>query len=155
MRPTIQILEPGQITAILAEAKRIMAETGMEIRGAKMRQRLLDAGLPTDASGRVHFPTEVVDRAIATAPKSFTLFDRDGNPHAEIGGWNVHFIPGSSGLKIMDHRTGETRLATRPTSSNTRASATACRTSPISRPPSPRTLTSSRRFRMPGASTWC
>ena len=28
-----------------------------------------------------------------------------------IGGWNVHFIPGSSGLKIMDHRTGETRLA--------------------------------------------
>ena len=111
MRPTIQILEPDQIAAVLAEAKRIMAETGMEIRGAKMRQRLVDAGLPTDAAGRVLFPTEVVDRAIATAPKSFTLYDRDGQPHAEIGGWNVHFIPGSSGLKIMDHRSGETRLA--------------------------------------------
>ncbi len=111
MRPTIQILEPGQIALVVAEAKRIMAETGMEIRGAKLRQRLVDAGLPTDSSGRVLFPVEVVDRAIASAPKSFTLFNRDGEPHAEIGGWNVHFIPGSSGLKIMDHRTGETRLA--------------------------------------------
>jgi trimethylamine--corrinoid protein Co-methyltransferase len=111
MRPTIQILEPAQIAAVLAEAKRIMAETGMDVRGAKLRQRLVDAGLPTDANGRVRFPVEVVERAIATAPKSFTLYNRDGDPHAEIGGWNVHFIPGSSGLKIMDHRTGETRLA--------------------------------------------
>jgi trimethylamine--corrinoid protein Co-methyltransferase len=111
MRPTIQILEPRQIESILAEAKRLMAEVGMEIRGAKMRQRLVDAGMPTDANGRVLFPTEVVDRAIETAPKSFTLYDRDGKPHAEIGGWNVHYVPGSSGLKIMDHRTGETRLA--------------------------------------------
>jgi trimethylamine--corrinoid protein Co-methyltransferase len=105
------MLEPELIARILAEAKRIMAETGMEIRGPKMRQRLIDAGLPTDPTGRVLFPAEVVDRAIATAPKSFTLFNRDGDPHANIGGWNVHFIPGSSGLKIMDHRTGETRLA--------------------------------------------
>ena len=111
MRPTIQMLEPELIARILSEAKRIMAETGIEIRGPKMRQRLLDAGLPSDPGGRVLFPTEVVERAIASAPKSFTLHDRDGNPHAEIGGWNVHFIPGSSGLKIMDHRTGDTRLA--------------------------------------------
>ena len=111
MRPTIQMLEPDLIASILAEAKRIMAEVGMDIRGPKMRQRLIDAGLPTDANGRVLFPTDVVNRAIETAPKSFTLYTRDGQPHAEIGGWNVHFIPGSSGLKIMDHRTGETRLA--------------------------------------------
>ena len=33
------------------------------------------------------------------------------SPHAELGGYNVNFVPGSSGLKILDHRTGETRLA--------------------------------------------
>ena len=49
--------------------------------------------------------------AIASAPKSFTLHDRDGNPYTEIGGNNVHYVPGSSGLKIQDHRTGETRLS--------------------------------------------
>lgn len=112
MRPTINILSDDLIVRILAEAKRIMAEVGMEIRGPKMRERLLDHGLKTaDGANRVLFPPEVVDRAIATAPKSFTLYDRDGRPHAEIGGYNVHFVPGSSGLKIMDHRNGETRLA--------------------------------------------
>jgi hypothetical protein len=45
----------------------------MEIRGAKMRQRLVDAGLPTDPAGRVLFPAEDVDRANATPPNSFKL----------------------------------------------------------------------------------
>ena len=112
MRPTLNILSDELIGRILAEAKRIMAEVGMEICGPKLRQRLLDHGLKTDESGdRVLFPADVVDRAIAGAPKSFTLYDRDGRPHAEIGGYNVHYVPGSSGLKIMDHRNGETRLA--------------------------------------------
>ncbi len=112
MRPTLNVLSEELIVRILDEAKRIMAEKGMEIRGAKMRQRLLDHGLQADASGeRIFFPRDVVEKAIETAPESFTLFDRDGQPHAELGGYNVNFVPGSSGLKILDHRTGETRLA--------------------------------------------
>jgi len=112
MRPTLTVLSDDQIRNILAEAKRIMAETGMEIRGPELRKRLLDHGLKTDAGGkRILFPSDVVDRAVADAPSSFTLFDRDGNPYTEIGGNNVHYVPGSSGLKILDHRTNETRLA--------------------------------------------
>jgi trimethylamine--corrinoid protein Co-methyltransferase len=112
MRPTLNVLSDEQIDRILSEAKRIMAETGMEIRGPEMKKRLLDHGLKTDASGeRILFPPDVVDKAIADAPSSFTLFDRDGNPYTEIGGYNVHYVPGSSGLKILDHRTNETRLA--------------------------------------------
>jgi trimethylamine--corrinoid protein Co-methyltransferase len=112
MRPTLNVLSDELIGRILTEAKRILAEIGIEIGGAKLRQRLLDHGLKTAGDdNRVLFPAEVVERAISTAPKSFTLYDRDGRPHAEIGGYNVHYVPGSSGLKIMDHRTGETRLA--------------------------------------------
>ena len=112
MRPTLNILSEEMIVRILDEAKHIMAETGMEIRGKKLRRRLLDHGMKTDASGeRILFPHDVVERAVETAPESFTLFDRDGNPHAELGGFNVNFVPGSSGLKILDHRSGETRLA--------------------------------------------
>ena len=113
MRPRLDMLAPELIDRIIDEAKRVLAETGMEIRGPEMRRRLLEAGLPTDASGqRVLFPRDVVERAIATAPASFWLYDRDGNPHADIGGDRVHFVPGSSGLKWLDHRTGEVRLAT-------------------------------------------
>ncbi len=112
MRPTLNVLSDELIRKILDEAKRIMAETGMEIRGESMRQRMLDHGLKTDETGkRLLFPADVVDKAIADAPKSFTLYNRDGEPHAEIGGNNVHFVPGSSGLKILDHRSGVTRLS--------------------------------------------
>jgi trimethylamine--corrinoid protein Co-methyltransferase len=112
MRPKLQVLSEDMIGRILEEALRILAETGMEIRGAELRQRLLDSGLKSDGSGRrVFFPPQVVRQAIDDAPGSFTLFDRDGQPYTEIGGDNVHYTPGSSGLKILDHRTGETRLS--------------------------------------------
>jgi len=112
MRPGLNVLSDELITKILDEARRIMAETGMDVRGVELKQRLLDHGLKTDASGqRVLFPADIVEKAIADAPKSFTLHDRDGNPFSEIGGNNVHFVPGSSGLKIQDHRSGETRLS--------------------------------------------
>jgi len=111
MRPTLNVISDELIGNVLDEAKRIMAETGMEIRGEAMRRRMLDHGLKTDGSGkRVLFPADVVDAAIASTPKSFTLFDRDGEAYTDIGGYNVHYVPGSSGLKIQDHRTGETRL---------------------------------------------
>jgi len=112
MRPTLKVLEPALIERIVDEAMRVLATEGMEIRGAEMRRRLLEGGLPLDARGeRVLFPREIVERAIATAPSSFVLHDRDGAPHADLGGDRVHFVPGSSGLKVMDHRTGEVRLA--------------------------------------------
>jgi trimethylamine--corrinoid protein Co-methyltransferase len=111
MRPTLRVLEPPLIASIVDEAKRILAEVGIEVRGKQMRARLLDHGLPQTADGRVLFPADVVEQAIETSPRSFVLYDRDGNPHADLGGDRVHFVPGSSGLKVLDHRTGEARLA--------------------------------------------
>src|SRR6185369_13865502 len=109
----LEILEPPLIASIVGEAKRLLAEVGMEIRGPELRRRLLEHGLPTDPTGgRILFPADVVERAIASAPPSVVLYDRDGNRHADLGGDRVHFVPGSSGLKVLDHRTGEVRLAT-------------------------------------------
>jgi trimethylamine--corrinoid protein Co-methyltransferase len=115
MRPSINVISPEQIEQVLAEAKRILAEIGIEVRGPGMRARLLELGLimrDTVGDGeRVLFPPDVVDRALASAPREFTLYTRDGRPHATLGGDRVHFVPGSSGLKILDHRTGEVRLS--------------------------------------------
>ncbi len=112
MRPGLNILEPEQIGRIVDEAKRVLAEHGFEIRGSEMRRRLVAAGCPERADGRILFPRDIVEAAIASAPPSFRLFDRAGEERADIGGDRVHFIPGSSGLKMLDHRTGEARQAT-------------------------------------------
>ncbi len=111
MRPSLNILEPALVERIVDEAKRVLATHGMEIRGAGMRERLIAAGLPQRPDGRILFPREVVEEAIRVAPGSFQLFGRDGGVRADLGDDRVHFIPGSSGLKVLDHRTGETRLA--------------------------------------------
>src|SRR6476660_4362561 len=111
MRPRLSVLEPELIERVVDEAKRVLATHGMEIRGPGLRQRLLDAGLPQRPDGRILFPRDVVEEGIRVAPRSFTLFDRAGEPRADLGEERVHFIPGSSGLKVLDHRTGEARLA--------------------------------------------
>jgi len=110
-RPHLRILAPELVEQVIDEAKRVLAEIGMEIRGPELRRRLIEAGLPMTDTGRVLFPRSVVEAAIASAPRSFTLYDRDGLPHADLGEDRVHFVPGSSGLKTLDHRTGEVRLA--------------------------------------------
>lgn len=115
MRPRLRVVPDELVVPIIEEAKRILAEIGIEVRGARLRERLLALGLrlahTADDAERVLFPPEVVDRAVATAPRSIALFDRDGAPCAELGGDKVHFVPGSSGLHVLDHRSGETRLS--------------------------------------------
>lgn len=113
MRPTLALVEDQLIAQILVEAKQILAQIGVEVMAPALRERLLAHGLKQDvASGRLLFPPDEVERAIAATPRSFTLYDRNGQPHAELGGDNVHFVPGSSAVKVLDHRTGQTRPAT-------------------------------------------
>lgn len=113
MRPTLRILDDAQYEVVLDEALRILAEVGVRVAGAGMRQRLLDAGFSVDAeTDRILFPPDRVRAAVASAPASFMLFDREGRPHAEFGIGQTHFSPGSSGLSILDHRSGRHRVAT-------------------------------------------
>jgi len=113
MRPHLRVFPDTLITQILAEAKRILAEIGVEIMGENLRQRLLDFGLQQNPeTERLLFPPDVVDRALASAPRAFDLYNRNGDLHTTLGGDKVHFVPGSSALNVLDHRTGEHREAT-------------------------------------------
>ena len=111
MRPRLSVLEPELIERIVDEAKRVLAEVGMEIRGRRDAPAAARAGLPLTRRRPGPLPARRRRGGDRVAPAQFTLYDRDGEPHADLGGDRVHFVPGSSGLKVLDHRTGETRLA--------------------------------------------
>ena len=111
MRPTIRILEEAQYDLVLDEALRILEEVGVKIVGEAMHARLSDAGFATDDKGRWRFPADRVKAAIETVPSCFMLYDRNGDEYAEFGLGVSHFAPGSSGLNILDHRSGEHREA--------------------------------------------
>ena len=109
-RPGLAMLAPALVSRIVDEALSILATVGVEVVSPGLRTMLMERGLRADpVSGSLLFDRTTVERAIGSTPRSFTLYNRDGQPHAELGGDNVHFVPGSSGLQVLDHTTGDTR----------------------------------------------
>jgi trimethylamine--corrinoid protein Co-methyltransferase len=110
MRPTLQVLEPSLPARIVDEALSVLEKTGVLIEDEHALKRLAAAGISADAeTSRVTFPRRVVEKAIADAPKSIVLHDRDGEPNATLEGDRVHFVPASSALRILDRKTQEQR----------------------------------------------
>jgi len=110
VRAGIRILEPPLVERIVDEALGVLERRGVLIEDPHARERLAALGLPADPeSHRVRMPRAVVEKAIETAPSSITLHDRDGEPHARLEGDEVHFVPASSALRILDRATGKPR----------------------------------------------
>jgi trimethylamine--corrinoid protein Co-methyltransferase len=110
MRASLSILEPSLVPRIVDEALTVLERSGVLIEDEKALERLAKVGIAADPdTQRVTFPRSAVEKALATAPSSITLYDREGNRHAVLGGDNVHFVPASSALRILDHRTNEVR----------------------------------------------
>ena len=95
---------------IVDEALGVLEKTGVHIEDEHALKRLAEVGITGDpTTGRVTFPRAVVEKAIADAPKSVVLHDRDGEPSATLEGDRVHFVPASSALRILDRKTQEQR----------------------------------------------
>ena len=110
MRPTLSVLEPALVDRVIDEAMSVLERTGVLIEDERALARLATVGIAADpASGRVCFPRATIERALSTAPSSVTLHDRDGEPAAVLAGDNVHFVPASSALRVLDRRTQKAR----------------------------------------------
>ena len=92
------------------EALSILEKTGVLVENPQSFARLTEMGLPGNReTHRVTFPRPMVEAALASAPSSITLHDRDGKPSAVLEGDRTHFVPASSALRILDRRTQEIR----------------------------------------------
>ncbi len=77
--------------------------TGLEVHHDQARDILKKAGAWVDGL-RVRIPSYLVKRSLAMAPRSFTLFARDGNPKNDIhiGPGRAHFGPGPTCPNFID-----------------------------------------------------
>ena len=106
MRPTLSVIDRALTGRIVDEALSVLERVGVRIDDERALARLAKLGLSVDASAnRVMFPRAAVEQAIAGAPSSLTLHDRDGAVAAVLEGDHVHFAPGSSALRVLDRRT--------------------------------------------------
>jgi trimethylamine--corrinoid protein Co-methyltransferase len=108
MQPKIELLTSDLIQQILDEAYQLLLKPGIKVQSLEARQLLGEAGAEVDdANEVVRIPHRVVEQALKSAPRHFTLYDRQGNPVVNYGGDAVHFDPGSSGVHYLDPETLE------------------------------------------------
>jgi trimethylamine---corrinoid protein Co-methyltransferase len=88
----------------------VLERVGIETRAEKARDLLIAAGARAEGE-QVFIPEFMVTKALNTAPKRLTLYDRNGRAAIRAWGYNSYFGGGSDCLNILDHRTGERRRA--------------------------------------------
>jgi trimethylamine--corrinoid protein Co-methyltransferase len=92
----------------------LLEYTGLEVKHEEAREILKDAGAWVDGD-RVRLPSYMVKDALSKAPRSFTIFARDGNPehNIHISPGRGHFGPGPTCTHFIDVESMERREYTK------------------------------------------
>jgi len=109
MRLRLTVLNPGDIAAIHAAVLDILKEVGVRILDEGSVALLKDKGCRLSADGFVRFDPDLVDQALATVPRRFVLYDRNGGLAVDSAAARPCFAPGINCLNVLDHRSGQTR----------------------------------------------
>ncbi|MGN0962143.1 MAG: trimethylamine methyltransferase family protein, partial [Clostridia bacterium] len=103
-----EVLNQEQCREIAAAAFRILGRTGCIIQNDEARELLKDAGCTVEGE-KVWIPESLIRWALDVAPKSITLYNRDGDPAMKLEPHEVNYGPVTSTCDIVDVRTGERR----------------------------------------------
>jgi len=106
LRPSVKFLSNALIDKIVNESCQLLERMGVFVENQEAMELFLEAGAKADpTSRRVYIPRKLVDDALKSAPRTITLYDARGEKSFLIGGDEIHFDPGSTALRLFDHRT--------------------------------------------------
>ncbi len=108
MRPRIQLLTPELIGRILCEAFELLMSPGVRVGSAPVVALLRSAGVEVN-DGVARVPEWQARNCLASAPRDFYLYNRQGEKAVHYGGDDVHFDPGSCCVQMLDPDTLEAR----------------------------------------------
>lgn len=104
-------LGPQECARIHQASLEVLERVGIEVHDERARGIFQKAGAVVDGI-LVRLPAHLVTKALATAPKHITLYDRKGRVAMRAGGYATYYGGGSDCLNVLDHRTGQRRRAT-------------------------------------------
>ena len=111
MRPGIQLLSAELIGRILREAFELLMSPGVRV-GSAVVGLLRSAGVEVGVAasdGVARIPEPVARKCLASVPRDFYLYNRQGEKAVHYGGDEVHFDPGSCCVQMLDPETLEAR----------------------------------------------
>lgn len=105
-----EVLSKDQLQELFDGALHVLDKVGLDVHHDQAREIFADAGAQVEGK-RVWIPPHVVKRSLTTAPRSFTIYARDGNPAHDIhiGPGRSHFGPGPTPPQFIDIETLERR----------------------------------------------
>ena len=110
--PHFRALSEEQSERVYQATLECLERTGVNVLNAEARSLLAAAGANVDRV-RVRFPPRIIRDAIASVPRSFTLWGRDGLHQMRLSPGEVHFGPGPTCTDFVDPESGERRMACR------------------------------------------
>ncbi len=105
-------LDPEDLPKIDAAVRAILAEIGLAEAPDLVVERITAAGGRLGADGRLRFPPELTEQALAGLVREFTLCDQDPVYDLQLGGARVHVGSGGAAPLIRDLETGRYREST-------------------------------------------
>lgn len=111
-RVRLEILTEDEIARIDKTSIDILTKTGVSVFERQSRDMLRREGAQVDdASARVRIPERIIREALESAPSRFRLAARDSTKSVELGSGRTHFTNSATGIKVLDHITGEVRAS--------------------------------------------
>jgi trimethylamine---corrinoid protein Co-methyltransferase len=113
LRPKADLLSAELADRIIDEGFVVLEKTGVFVENAEARRLLAAAGAEVEeARERVRVPRRLMEELLRHTPDIITLSDRAGSRDYNLGGDEVHFDPGSAGVRILDFATKRERPPT-------------------------------------------
>ncbi len=102
VRPNVSWLSRAEKKSIDAAVRRLLADVGMRIYHEEALAVLEKAGCRPGKDRMVRIPGDLLDQALAGAPGSIAVFDRNGKPAMDLGGERSYFGTGSDLLYVLE-----------------------------------------------------
>jgi trimethylamine--corrinoid protein Co-methyltransferase len=97
------MLDDDLIKKIKEEAQGILCTLGVEIHNKTAIDLFASHGVSSDKdTARIVYTEALIEKSLQSVPSSFSLFDINGEEKTHFSGFNIHFTPGSTALKLYD-----------------------------------------------------
>jgi trimethylamine--corrinoid protein Co-methyltransferase len=107
--PQFRILSDRQIEELQLASLQIMERTGVCFESEEALELLGNAGADVTDPNRVKIPSYLVEQAVRTAPKTITIYTRDGEPAMVLNGLTTHFGGHNALAEYLDPYTRQKR----------------------------------------------
>ena len=98
-------LSEADIKRIHGAVLEVLSTIGMADATPELISLALDQGCTLSEQGRLCFPPTMVEDVLATAPRQFNMFSRDGETDVRVGGKRVYFATSGEAIAIFEPAT--------------------------------------------------